>query len=644
MELTVDQALQQGITAHKEGKFQDAERLYRAILQSQPAHPDANHNLAVLAVSMNKVESALPLFKAALDAKPKEEQFWLSYIDALIKQKQPGNAKQVIQQAKNQGLAGDKLNALESKLSSQIQNVNTPNPSQQQLKSLLEYYQSGRYDDAEKSALLLSKQFPHHNFSWKILGAVFKKTSRTLEAVFTGNKTIEITPDDAEAHNNLGNTLKELGRLQEAEVNHRQATVLRPAYAEAHNNLGNTLKELGRLEESEASFRQAIALKSDYAEAHSDLGHTLQELSRLDEAEGSYRQAIALKPDYVEAHNNLGVMFKELGRLDEAEVILSRAIALKPDFAEARNNLGITLKELGRLDESEVSYKQAIALKSDYASARNNLGITLQELRRLEEAEASYRHAIELKPDYADAHQNLGVIFYMNDDIDAALESLEKANHINPNLKNNKLLLAVLRERKAREKFAASVGNISKPNCVKGLTSNPLVLNRMVEEKLIVSLYDLNSTELDKTRDARYGKGRCSSDFNLFTDECAIIKTVAEDLTSIMRIAVQSEIYVEDSFFNILGAGAGSTPHMHLNTLDENKHLDLAKQKYSLVYYLSVGDQNCSDPGILKLYDPCEDILPCKGMIVIIPADRKHSAVYGGGKDRVMIGINFYSL
>ena len=54
MELSIEQALQQGVAAHKEGKLQDAERLYRAILQSQPAHPDANHNLGVLAVSVNK--------------------------------------------------------------------------------------------------------------------------------------------------------------------------------------------------------------------------------------------------------------------------------------------------------------------------------------------------------------------------------------------------------------------------------------------------------------------------------------------------------------------------------------------------------------------------------------------------------------
>ena len=62
------------------------------------------------------------------------------------------------------------------------------------------------------------------------------------------------------------------------------------------------------------------------------------------------------------------------------------------------------------------------------------------------------------------------------------------------------------------------------------------------------------------------------------------------------------------------------------------------------MYYLDVGDQDCDEPGTLKLYNPVKDILPSNGMITIIPAGRKHSAVYGGKKDRVIIGVNFYSL
>ena len=101
MELTVEQALRQGVAAFREGKLQDAERLYRAILQSQPLHPDANHNLGVLAVSINKANVALPLFRTALEANPRIEQFWLSYIDTLIKEKQLENAKIVLEQGKS---------------------------------------------------------------------------------------------------------------------------------------------------------------------------------------------------------------------------------------------------------------------------------------------------------------------------------------------------------------------------------------------------------------------------------------------------------------------------------------------------------------------------------------------------------------
>jgi len=340
MELTIEQALQQGIAAHKEGKLEDAERLYRAILQSQPLHPDANHNLGVLAVSVNKADAALLLFKTALKANPKAEQFWLSYIDALIKEKQFENAKLVIEQAKTQGVAKEKVDAIEEHLAlivqapkptlseqkksltssekrkklaeqkkqkkAKKQNVKGISPSQEQLNSLLEHYKNGRFDDAEKLSISITQEFPKHQFGWKVLGAVLKQTGRVIDSLTPMQKSVQLAPQDAAAHSNLGITLKELGRLDEAEASYKQAIALKPDLAEVHSNLGNTLKELGKLDEAESSFTQAIALKPDYAEAHSNLGITLQELGRLDEAESSFTQAIALKPDLAEAQSNLG--------------------------------------------------------------------------------------------------------------------------------------------------------------------------------------------------------------------------------------------------------------------------------------------------------------------------------------------------
>ena len=45
MELTLDQALQKGIEAHKAGKVEEADQYYTAILKANPKHPDANHNM-----------------------------------------------------------------------------------------------------------------------------------------------------------------------------------------------------------------------------------------------------------------------------------------------------------------------------------------------------------------------------------------------------------------------------------------------------------------------------------------------------------------------------------------------------------------------------------------------------------------------
>ncbi|MDC1532564.1 tetratricopeptide repeat protein, partial [Amylibacter sp.] len=114
--LTINQALQQGVEAHKAGQVQEANRLYAAIIKAQPKHPDANHNTGVLAVGVGKIELALPFFKTALEANPNTAQFWYSYIDALIKLARLIDAKVVLDQAKSKGAEGASFNQLEQRL------------------------------------------------------------------------------------------------------------------------------------------------------------------------------------------------------------------------------------------------------------------------------------------------------------------------------------------------------------------------------------------------------------------------------------------------------------------------------------------------------------------------------------------------
>ena len=282
--------------------------------------------------------------------------------------------------------------------------VNFKKPPQEQVNSLLEHYQAGRYIDAEKISLSITQEFPEYQFGWKVLAAVLKQMGKINESSIVSQKSVQLDPQDAEAHSNLGVILKELGRLDEAEASCRKAITLKPHYAEAHYNLGNTLKELGKLDEAEASYIKTITLKPDYTEAHYNLGNTLQELGKLDEAEASYIKTITLKPHYAEAYNNLGNTLKELGKLDEAEASYIKMITLKPNYAEAHNNLGVTLKELDRLNEAEASLRQAITLKPDYAEAYLNLCELLEKTNRIDEISIVIRNAsrktLEKKADF----------------------------------------------------------------------------------------------------------------------------------------------------------------------------------------------------------------------------------------------------
>ena len=353
MELPVENALQRAVAAHKEGKLQEAERLYRAILQSQPSHPDANHNLGLLAVSVNKAETALPFFRKAIEANPKIEQFWLSYIETLIKVRQIENAKQAIQQGRHQGLNEEILKPLEAQLppTTQERTGNSPGPSQQQISNLFDHFQKGRFSESEMLAISITKEFPQHQVGWKALGAIYGQAGKISESLVPNQKSAQIAPHDAQAHYNLGNTFKKLDRLAEAEASYREAIALKPDFAVAYYNLGNTYRELGKFTEAAANYNQTIALKPDHAQAHSNLGATLHELGRLDEALASYNQAIALKPDYAEAHSDLGNTLKELGRLDEAEEKFKNAIELNAELRTAKAGLGKVLMLKGQHKE-----------------------------------------------------------------------------------------------------------------------------------------------------------------------------------------------------------------------------------------------------------------------------------------------------
>ena len=309
MELTIDQALQKGIQAHKAGQIQEADRNYTAILKAQPKHPDANHNMGVLAVGVGKIQEALPFFKIALEANPSMVQFWLSYIDALIKVDRLADAKAVFDQAKSNGVKGDGFDKLEQRLKgvepSETTVPKNQDPPQDQLQPLIHLHTQGQFQQALDTVSQLLQQFSNSITLYNIQGAANIGLGQLDAAIDSYNKALAIKPDYAAAYNNMGVALQDQDKLEEAIEAYNKALAIKPDYAAAHNNMGNALQEQGKLEEAIEAFNKALAIKPNYAKAYNNMGISLQDQGKLEEAIEAYNKALALKPDYADAWNNI---------------------------------------------------------------------------------------------------------------------------------------------------------------------------------------------------------------------------------------------------------------------------------------------------------------------------------------------------
>jgi tetratricopeptide (TPR) repeat protein len=176
--------------------------------------------------------------------------------------------------------------------------------------------------------------------------------------------------------------------VDEAVACYRRALQLDPNSAGAHTNLGAALYQQGKLAEAVACFRRAIDLDPNYADAHYSLGRTLYRQGKQDEAVACYHRAIQLDPNLAGAHFNLGIALKAKGKLDEAVACYRRAIELNPKFAEAHCNLGHALRDLGRFREALAALKQGHELGSRSPGWRYPSAAWVRDCQRLLELDA----------------------------------------------------------------------------------------------------------------------------------------------------------------------------------------------------------------------------------------------------------------
>ena len=343
MKIALDKALQMGINAHKQRRFREADLYYTAILNSQPNHPDANHNMGLIAVEVGKFEEAIPFFKIALEASPKILQFWLSYIDALINICKFEEAAAVLGEARQAQSDDESFKTFQKELNNRNCLINAlksmRDPTESQISRLIKFFDEKQYRKTLQGITTLLKHYPKSFILHNIQGASYAQLGHLEDAIECYKRAIVIKSDYPDAFNNMGNALKDQGKLEAAIDSFKIALSIKPDLYEAYNSMGNALKDQGKLCEAELAFKEAITLRPDYYKAFNNMGFTMQLQGKIDEALNAYKKSISINPNYAEAYNNLGNALQDIGEFNKAKKAYAKAISIKPRFSEAHRHL-----------------------------------------------------------------------------------------------------------------------------------------------------------------------------------------------------------------------------------------------------------------------------------------------------------------
>ena len=310
-------SFQTAFEQHEAGNLDEAERIYREILQQEPGNADVLHLLGVLLFQKKDYDAAIDLIKQSIEHDPSNEEAYYN-------------------------LAGI------------LQDVG-------KLDEAITYYQ--KVIDIN----------PDLADTYNSLGAVLQRKGQLDDAIADFRKAIELNPGLAMTHFNLGYALQQKGQLDDAIASYRKAIEIKPDFDDAYYNLGVVFQAQGRLDEATANYCKAIHHNPENADVHNNLGLLFKEKGQHDAAAASFRNALAINPNLPDVWYNLGHALQDIFDLEGAIIAYQKAISLNPNSTGAYNNLGNIWKDVGKLQEAEEHYRYVLRIDPGNMLAYSNI-------------------------------------------------------------------------------------------------------------------------------------------------------------------------------------------------------------------------------------------------------------------------------
>lgn len=356
-------------------------------------------------------------------------------------------------------------------------------------------------------------------------------------------KTLKTT-HKAEHYNSLGNVCRRLSRWDEALAAYQKALEIQPDYAIAHCNIGIIYTALEKNEDAIAHLKKAIALNPDLLPALNQLGDIYLREEKYVEARDVLLQSVLKMPDQVESNHRLGIAYFKLHDFENARTQFEKVLILNYQHPEINQYLANTWLEL-RDHEKAMHYYFCQLEKNPYFETFYNVGVLFMMKEKLQDALQYFNKAAELDPNDVATQLNMGNIYLKQQKIDHAIICYYQANALRPNDLEIQHILSALTQQKTSDiappEYVIHLFDQYAPYYEKHLSE---CLHYEVPEKML-QVMQLEYPHLSENKwniiDLGCGTGFCGTLFKSFAK-----KLIGIDLSeNMLSVAREKNIYDE---------------------------------------------------------------------------------------------------
>lgn len=393
--MNINETLQQAVQMHQNGHFQEAEKLYKTVLQQDPNNLNALNLLGVLAYQFKQYEPAKQLIQKALTLRPDFPEALNNLGNIYLDQGNLEKAKELLEKALE----------LSPHFLDPVFNLGVIFENEEAL------------DQAEAMYRRCLEINPRYYNAYTNLGVLYLNAKNYDAALEIFNKQMELYPDEGEVKSNIGLLYYRQGDVLEAEKWLLQAVQQSPQNKEAQFNLGTLYQHLKQYPKALEHLNNAVHVDNHYVDAWNGLGILYRNLNEHQNAIQCFENLLKIDPGFFKAIISLSGLYLHENQFEEAEKYCLKALELDPNSFEALNNTATLRREQTRFDEAESYYHKALEIMPENGEIHFNLAFLLLQLKRFEEGWEHYEYRINNDALYQD-YEKLGIPYWQREPLD----------------------------------------------------------------------------------------------------------------------------------------------------------------------------------------------------------------------------------